>query len=173
MVEPRDNKVKVSAGPFFDFLASVVQITTGTVLTAMVLLVVSEAALRGFAKVSLGYVEEITGYFVVMLTFFGAALALRSGSLFQVSYLFDRLPFRVRTWLTLFFTGFALIICVVFAWKCHDLVLSSLARGNFAPTVLRTPLWIPQILLPSGFAVIGIFLVEQALLSLHNLKAKK
>jgi TRAP-type C4-dicarboxylate transport system permease small subunit len=44
-------------------------------------------------------------------------------------------------------------------------VLSSLERGKFAPTVLRTPLWIPQLLMPAGFAVIGVFLIEQLLLT--------
>ena len=49
-------------------------------------------------------------------------------------------------------------------------MLSSMARGKFAPTVLRTPLWIPQLLIPAGFTVIGFFLIEQFLLTLRNEK---
>ena len=161
-----------SANRFFDLLALLVQFATATVLTALVLLIAGEAFLRGFAKTSLGFAEEITGYFVAMLTFFGAALALRGGALYRVHFLFDRLPLRARLRLQTGFISIALAMCIVFAWNTNNLVLSSLARGRFAPTVLETPLWIPQILLPSGFVIIGIFLVEQLLLSIRAFKGR-
>src|SRR3546814_5583510 len=85
-----------SAGPFFDKAASVVRFCAGAVLSALVLLICTEAALRSLANLSLGFAEEITGYFVVTLTFFGAALALRSGTLFRVEIAFDLLPERDR-----------------------------------------------------------------------------
>lgn len=160
----------VSAGPAFDLLARVVQVATGGVLIALVILVCSEAFLRGALHVSLGFAEEVTGYLVVMLTFFGAALALRSGSLFQVHFLFDKLPRAARGWLLGLFALFALAICAVLAAKTGDLVQSSLARGKFAPTVLRTPLWIPQLLMPVGFAVICLFLIEQVILAARKFR---
>ena len=87
---PDTSRGPASAGPAFDLLARITGVLTGAVLVALVLLVCTEAVLRGFANVSLGFAEELTGYAVVMLTFFGAALALRSGSLFQVHFLFER-----------------------------------------------------------------------------------
>lgn len=153
-----------SAGPLFDHVARTVSLLTGAGLTALVVLVCTEAFLRGFANISLGFAEELTGYLVVMLTFFGAALALRSGALFQVHFLFDRLPTVLSAVIKRGFVIFAFIVCAVLAWKCYDLMASSFARGKFAPTVLRTPLWLPQLLMPAGFAVIGLFLLEQFLL---------
>jgi TRAP-type C4-dicarboxylate transport system permease small subunit len=160
-----------SAGPAFDLMARLIQVATGGVLVALVVLVCGEAILRGIANVSLGFAEEVAGYFVVMLTFFGAALALRSGALFQVHFLFDALPVGARTRLQRLFVVAALVICAMLAWKTGDLVLSSLERGKFAPTVLRTPLWIPQLLMPAGFGVIGVFLIEQLLLTWRKLGA--
>ena len=160
-----------SAGPVFDLLARATRVATGTVLVALVVLVCTEAALRGLANISLGFAEEVTGYCVVMLTFFGAALALRSEALFQVNFLIFMFPSGVRAWLKRLFAIAALVVCVVLAWKTNDLMLSSLARGKFAPTVLRTPLWIPQLLMPAGFSVIGIFLIEQLVLSTRISKA--
>lgn len=61
-----------------------------------------------------------------------------------------------------------LIVCVILAWKAKDLTLSSFSRNRFAATVLRTPLWIPQLIPPVGFCVIGIFLVEQFLLTFRK-----
>ncbi|MCB1398694.1 MAG: TRAP transporter small permease, partial [Rhodobacteraceae bacterium] len=130
-------------------------------LAALVTLVCGEAFLRGAFNYSLGFAEELTGYGVVMLTFFGASLALRQGSLFQVHFLFDAVPAHVRLWLMRVFVVVALAICIILAWKTKDVMLSSFARGKFAPTVLRTPLWIPQMLLPLGFGVIGFFLIEK------------
>lgn len=157
-----------SAGLFFDGLARVVRIITGLVLSALVLLVCTEALLRGAFNISADFVQELTGYFVVTLTFFGAALALRSAALFRVSFLFDALPVRLRAWLMRLFVLIGLAVCVVLAWRSSDLVLSSLSRGKFAPTALNTPLWIPQLIVPAGFVVIGVFLIEQWLLSFRK-----
>ena len=161
---PDTSRGPASAGPAFDLLARITGVLTGAVLVALVLLVCTEAVLRGFANVSLGFAEELTGYAVVMLTFFGAALALRSGSLFQVHFLFERFAPAPRRIVLRLFVVTALVISAVLAWKGYDLMASSLSRGKFAPTVLRTPLWIPQLLLPVGFLLIATFLVEQFLL---------
>lgn len=162
-----------SAGPFFDLLARGVGLVSGAGLVALVLLVCTESFLRGLANISLGFAEELTGYLVVMLTFFGAALALRSGSLFQVHFLFERLSGPVRAFVARLFMLFALVVCALLAWKCYDLMASSLARGKFAPTVLRTPLWIPQMLMPLGFGLICLFLIEQLLLVSRSAKETK
>ncbi|TZG32483.1 TRAP transporter small permease [Agrobacterium sp. B1(2019)] len=163
---------QTSAGSFFDMMAAVAKFATAAVLIILVLLVAGEALSRSLFNYSMGFVEEVTGYCVVMLTFFGAAIAMRSGSLFQVHFLYDTLPEAGRVWITRIFVIVALLICAVLIWKTNDLMLSSLSRGKFAPTVLRTPLWIPQLLLPLGFGVIGIFLIEQFLLTIGRFKSK-
>ena len=81
-----------SAGPFFDMAARVTGVATGTVLAALVTLVCLEALLRGGFNYSLGFAEELTGYGVVFMTFFGAALALRGHAMFQVHFLLDTWP---------------------------------------------------------------------------------
>jgi TRAP-type C4-dicarboxylate transport system permease small subunit len=159
-----------SAGPIFEATERLTRLATGAVLIALVTLVCGEAFLRGAFNYSLGFAEELTGYAVVMLTFFGASLALRQGSLFHVHFVFDALSESARIWLTRVFAAFALIICVVLAWKTKDLMLSSLVREKFAPTVLRTPLWIPQMLMPLGFAMIGVFICEKFLLTFDRFK---
>ena len=157
-----------SAGPIFDVAARITGAATGTVLVALVSLVCLEALLRGGFNYSLGFAEELTGYGVVFMTFFGAALALRGHAMFQVHFLLDTWPDGTRRWLIRAFVLIALVICVILAWKTKDLTLSSFSRGKFAPTVLRTPLWIPQIILPAGFSVLAFFLVEQLLLTFRR-----
>lgn len=149
-------------------MARVIGAATDLVLVALVSLVCLEALLRGGFNYSLGFAEELTGYGVVFLTFFGAALALRGSAMFQVHFLLDKWPEGTRRWVVRAFVLIALVICVILAWKTKDLSLSSFARGKFAPTVLRTPLWIPQIILPLGFTVLAFFLVEKFLLTLRK-----
>ena len=165
-------KGPASAGPVFDIAAATVRVLAGAILTGLVGLVCLEALLRGGFNYSLGFAEELTGYCVVALTFFGAALALRGGSMFQVHFLLQKWPEGTRRWLTRAFVVIALAICVILAWKTKDLTLSSFSRGKFAPTVLRTPLWIPQTILPLGFTVLAFFLVEQLLLTFRNSEDK-
>ncbi|WP_425642051.1 TRAP transporter small permease [Marinomonas gallaica] len=155
------------AAPFFNLLGKSVGVLTSVMLTALVLLVSLEVFLRAVFGYSLGFVEEVTGYLVVALTLFGAAMAVRANSLFQVQVVFDAFPYSVKRLLGAVFALLAIAICAVLAWKTFDLVGSSFSRGKFAPTVLRTPLWIPQTLLPLGFVVIGIFLVEHLLILLR------
>src|SRR3546814_1866136 len=106
-------------------------------MSALGLWSLTEAALRSLANLSLGFAEGITGYFVVTLTFFGAALALRSGTLFRVEIASDLLPERSQQVLGRLFVAAAFLSCCLLAWKSNDLLLSSLSRGKFAPTVLR------------------------------------
>ncbi|MDV7270254.1 TRAP transporter small permease [Thioclava sp. A2] len=167
-MQPDTNKGPASAGPLFDVVAKGASLLTGAVLVSLVVLVCVEAFLRGAFNYSLGFAEELTGYCVVFITFFGAALALRGSAMFQVHFLMDRWSAPTRRWATRIFVIIALVICVILAWKAKDLTLSSFARGKFAPTVLRTPLWVPQLIPPLGFAVLGFFLVEQFLLTFRK-----
>lgn len=156
------------AAPFFNVLGKVIGMLTSFMLIALVVLVSLEVFLRAIFGYSLGFVEEVTGYLVVALTLFGAAMAVRANSLFQVQVVFDSLPFSVRRLLGVVFAIVAISICAVLAWKTYHLVGSSFSRGKFAPTVLRTPLWIPQTLLPLGFVVIGVFLLEHLLILVRS-----
>jgi len=167
-VQTGENMGPVSAGPLFDAMARLTSLAAGFVLVALVSLVCLEALLRGGFNYSLGFAEELTGYGVVFMTFFGAALALRGRAMFQVHFLLDGVPQGISCWLIRAFVLIALAICVILVWKTKDLTLSSFSRGKFAPTVLRTPLWIPQVMLPLGFSVLAFFLVEQLLLTFRK-----
>ena len=161
------NAAPASGGRIFDWTAAAVNVLTGAVLVGLVLLVCTEVFKRSILGGSLGFAEEVSAYMVVALTLFGAALALRSGSLFRVEFLFKRLGPKMQHVVTLFFIVLSLACCLLLVWKCYGLVGSSFTRGRFAATVLRTPLWIPQSLLPAGFAIIALFLIEQAIVLLR------
>ncbi|WP_172977672.1 TRAP transporter small permease [Halomonas sp. THAF12] len=155
-----------SAGPVFDTLAAVVRILAGLGLITLTALVVAEIGSRLFFNSSLHVVEELSGYLVIATTLFGASLAIRNDALFQVGFLYGALPARVKQVLGLLYIALAIGICGVLIWHSSLLVMSSLSRGNVAPTALMTPMWMPQLLLPVGLSVMTLFLFERALLRL-------
>lgn len=157
-----------SAGFIFDRYGQMINYLMLFVLSTLVIIISAEVILRAIVGGSFGFVEEITAYLVVTLTFFGASLAIRKNSLFRVIFIFKTLPLKLIKILNFLFLIFALSICLLLAWKSFQLVGSSFERGKFAPTVLKTPLWIPQAIMSLGFFTMGIFIIEQFLLSLNN-----
>ncbi|MFC0338882.1 TRAP-type C4-dicarboxylate transport system, small permease component [Kushneria avicenniae] len=157
-----------SAGSLFDMIATGVRFVAGLALIVLVLLVSAEIVSRFFFNHSLRVVEELAGYLVVGLTLFGASLAVRKNSLFQVGFIFDALPGAVKRVMGLVYLGLSLAICAVLIWYTLQLVLSSFSRGNVAPTFLMTPLWMPQLLMPLGLAFIAIFIIERMMLTLRH-----
>ncbi len=150
-------------GPLFNGLARGVSVVAGVTLVVLVALVVAEIIARSVFDTSLAVVEEIVGYFMVLLMVLGAALALRENDLFRVSFVADLLPPTVERVIRVLFILIALVVCCVLVWRTGDLVASSFSRGKISQTVLETPLWIPQLALPIGFGVLALFLVEHLL----------
>ena len=156
------------AAPLFNQLEKIVNVVTSLMLVSLTILVSLEVLLRSAFGYSLGFVEEVSGYLVAGICLLGAAMAVRSNSLFQVEVISNKLSSSWRRYIDIIFAIVSIFICIVLAWKTFDLVSSSFNRGKISPTVLRTPLWIPQIMLPIGFLVIGTFITERLLILLFK-----
>ncbi len=63
-----------------------------------------------------------------------------------------RLSPRLRALSHLLFDMLSLLFCLVLLWQLTRFVLQSYRSGDVAPTLLATPLWIPQALMPIGIA---------------------
>ncbi|ARS53757.1 MULTISPECIES: TRAP transporter small permease [Kushneria] len=165
---PHQVNEPASAGSLFDMIAAGVRFIAGLALVVLVLIVSAEIVSRFFFNHSLRVVEELAGYLVVGLTLFGASLAVRKNSLFQVGFIFDALPHALKKGLSLIYMALSLAVCGVLIWYTLQLVLSSWSRGNVAPTFLMTPLWMPQLLIPLGLTFTAIFIIERAIITLRH-----
>jgi TRAP-type mannitol/chloroaromatic compound transport system permease small subunit len=56
----------------------------------------------------------------------------------------------------------------VLIWQLSRYVLQSWHSGDVAPTLLATPLWIPQSLMPIGAVVVTISLLRSAALNFQR-----
>ena len=64
----------------------------------------------------------------------------------------------VRPWVSA-----VLFVCVVLIWQLARLTLQSYRSEDVAPTLMATPLWIPQAVMPIGAAAVTISLLRSAI----------
>jgi len=118
-------------------------------LVAMVLLIFAEIVARVFNH-SFQVADELGGYLLSALTFLSLPVALVGGAYHQVDYFSAKLSPRARAVMTLIFTLLSLLFALVVEWQLWRLVSRSYSSDVTAPTLLGTPMWIPQ-----GFMLLG------------------
>ena len=135
------------------------RIACETALLAMVVLISAEVVART-AHFSLEIVDEIGGYLLSALTFLSLPVALIGGAYHQVEYVQQRLSQRGRAIGGIVFTLLSLVFALVLIWQLWRLVYRSLVSSVTAPTLLGTPVWIPQSVMLIGVAALIYSLVR-------------
>ncbi len=128
-------------------------------IVAMVLVISAEVVSRGVFNFSLQITHELAGYRLVAVTFLGIGISLHDRALFRVEFLFSRLPAHGQHALQLVFDLLALGFGVVLDHQLIRLVMSSYTREVREATILATPLYIPQIVMPVGVSLMIIVLL--------------
>lgn len=130
-------------------------------IVAMMLLIVVDIFCRSVLDISLLVSDEISGYMLVLMTFFGAADALRHGALLRIEIVLSLFGARQRAALNAIFDVLALGLTLVVLWQVSVLTWSTWNRRMVAPTLLETPLWVPQLAMPLGCALLAFaFILE-------------
>jgi TRAP-type C4-dicarboxylate transport system permease small subunit len=130
-------------------------------VAAMVILITSDVISRNVFKVSLLISDEVSGYLLVCMTFFGIAYSLRTGSLLRIEFILFAMPQPLRKIADVLFDILALALSCILLHVFIRLVLSTWDRHMVAPTLIETPLWIPQLAMPIGGAILVVgFLLE-------------
>lgn len=131
-------------------------------LLAMVALISAEVVARLF-NASLLIVDEIGGYLLSVLTFLSMPVALVGGAYHHVDYFQHGLGRRSRIAVAMLFLLLSLGFALVLEWQLWRLVTRSFAANVVAPTVLGTPLWIPQSAMLIGTAALIFSLLRMLL----------
>lgn len=136
-------------------------ILAGVFVVLLVALVNVEVILRYFFNTSTLISDEYGGYALVWICLLGFSQALRTGQFLSIDALVDSLPlFGKRLSLMLgALVGFAATILL--AYTTFELVYSNLRFGTVSIQPSATPLWMPQLILPIGFAWLCIVYVQQ------------
>jgi TRAP-type C4-dicarboxylate transport system permease small subunit len=130
-------------------------------IVGMMALITCDVVARNVFRMSLLISDEVSGYLLVVMTFFGIAYSLRSGSLLRIEFILLALPKRARGIADVLFDAIALIICLLLLRAMIRFTWITWEREAVAPTLIETPLWIPQLAMPIGMVILVIaFLLE-------------
>jgi TRAP-type C4-dicarboxylate transport system permease small subunit len=148
-------------GRLVDFLGNISLVITVLCIFASAFLVAINVILRYVFNSPWVFVEEYTGYMVIIATFLALAYTLKKGSHVKVEVVVNRLPAKVRSYFDIATTILSLAITGVLLKYALALALSSFKHHSFSQTVMLTPLWIPQILVAVGLFFFGLELARQ------------
>ncbi len=137
-------------------------------MLAMMALITIEVVSRGFFAYSLLLVDEVAGYMLVAILFLGVTYSFRSGSLLRVDFFLHWLSPRSRHWLEGGYLLVAFAFMAIMDYATIRFVLSTFNRDIHAPTLLGTPLYLPQAVMPAGMTLLAVALLAAAIDSLRR-----
>lgn len=129
------------------------------VMVAMMGLIVVEVFLRSTLKISLQFADEVSAYMLVAVTFLGLSTSVRGGTMFRVEFLYRLVPRRARLVIGLIFELLSLGFTVILTYHLYRLAVSSYERDVLSQSLLKTPQFLPQMIMPIGMVLLVIALL--------------
>jgi TRAP-type transport system small permease protein len=131
-------------------------------ILAMGAIVILEIITRNLFNYSFEMSDELGGYIIVGITFLSLPVCQVYRSYHHVQFLQARLSPRMQALSHFLFDLLSLLFCVVLVWQLTRFVLTTHRSEDVAPTLLATPLWIPQAIMPIGMVAATISLLRSA-----------
>jgi len=132
-------------------------------IVAMGAIVILEIVTRNLFGFSFEMSEELGGYIIVGITFLSLPVCQVYRSYHHVGFIQARLSPRMQALSHVVFDALSLLFCVVLLWQLTRFVATSYRSEDVAPTLLATPLWIPQALMPIGMLAATMSLLRSAI----------
>ena len=131
-------------------------------IIAMGAIVILEIVTRNLFGFSFEMSEEIGGYIIVGISFLSLPVCQVYRSYHHVQFVQNRLSPRMQAASHLLFDVLSLVFCGVLLWQLTRFVASTYRSEDIAPTLLATPLWIPQAVMPIGMLAATVSLLRSA-----------
>jgi TRAP-type C4-dicarboxylate transport system permease small subunit len=132
-------------------------------IVIMGLVVITEIVTRNLFGFSFEISEEIGGYIIVGISFLSLPVCQVYRSYHHVQFVQARLSPKLQAASHLFFDVLSLLFCLILLWQLSRFVMESYRSGDEAETLLGTPLWIPQAVMPIGILAAIISLARSML----------
>lgn len=142
-------------------------------LLFMTLSVTIDVLLRYLLSKPTIWVNEVSGYLLVCIIFFGASYTLRTGGHVKVDLLYEKASLKTRHILTIIAHLFTLGYVTVLSVKGSQMVFLSFSNNWHASTLLGTPLFIPQLAVPLGGFVLALQILALLAGEILELRAGK
>jgi TRAP-type C4-dicarboxylate transport system permease small subunit len=142
-------------------------------IVVMGLVVITEIVTRNLFGFSFEISEEIGGYIIVGISFMSLPVCQVYRSYHHVQFVQARLSRRMQAASHLLFDILSLLFCLVVLWQLTRFVMDSYRSGDQAPTLLGTPLWIPQAFMPIGVLAATISVTRSMLGNWRRFRAAR
>lgn len=121
---------------------------------------IAEAILRRFFESSLPGGNAITQHLTLLVSMFGGAVAAREARLLTISQGFAKARAPWGPMFEIVRAGTSAGVSTVLAWAAWQLMLSEKEGGRMM--ALGVPLWVPQLAITIGFALVALRLLRHA-----------
>ena len=126
----------------------------GAAIVVISTLVINLAVFDRMAHViGVGFGEELSSYTLAYIIFFAGAMALKKGDFVRLYFLTKRLSSKYQNILSVLSFVIGLIVLSLYMQATIGMINESLTYAAVSPTALRVPLWIPQIGIAIGLAM--------------------
>jgi TRAP-type C4-dicarboxylate transport system permease small subunit len=132
------------------------------VVTGIICLVVCYGVIvRYLFNRPVGWSEELSTYLMVWAGFLGAACTLQKDGHIGVDVLSRRTAARTQIWLSMGRCAVGTAFCALLAWKGYESCSLSFMLGRVSISELQIPLFIPQMAVPVGAALLALQMLER------------
>ena len=132
-------------------------------IIVMVLLILAETLLRFMLGRSLFIAEEFSAYLMANFVMLGLAYTLREGGHIRVNILLSRLRGRRRAACELVGCLVGCCVFVLITWELWSLMADNFATNQRSMNVTKIPIYLPQIGLVAGSALMMMQMAAEAL----------
>ncbi len=129
-------------------------------IVMIAIVVLTEIVTRNLFNFSFEASEELGGYAVVAITFLSLPVCQVYRSYHHVQFIQARLSPKARALTHVLFDALSLGFCLLLVWQLSRFALQTWRAEDVAPTLLATPLWIPQLLMPVGALAASVSLLR-------------
>lgn len=144
---------------FLDRLYAASGALAAVCLAGICVLMLAQAAGREFGLLIRG-ADDIVGWLCAASAFFALGHTFRHGELVRVGLLLERFSASARRRAELLALGTALLVSGYLSWAVTRFVFQSWQFGEVAQGLVKTPIWIPQLSLVLGAAILFIAIAD-------------
>ena len=125
-------------------------------IAVITIIVCAEVLLRSLFGVSTLIATEFPGYLLVANVFLGLGWTFRNGGFIRVDLLYLNFGPRLTAFADFVMSAVGTAVLIIYTYYLYWFVLQSHATHVTSIYVTRTPLWIPQLVMPVGSALLTI-----------------
>ena len=136
---------------------------SGALVFLMMISIIIDVVMRHIFNAPTTWADEVSCYLLVAITFLGAAYTLNLDGHIRVEAIIMKLNPSIRRHVETALDIIGFVFLFIFTWQAFKLVADSYTSVRIAPTLLRTPLYIPQLFFSVGIAWFALQLAGKIL----------